>query len=92
MGPVTGKKYQALSTAGNDYQTEPWNCIKFGMSQPQYYMYQYVSATTTTMVAMASGDLDGDATTSQFSRAGEITAATQTLRLATQVEITNEFE
>jgi type IV pilus assembly protein PilA len=89
---VAGKKYQANSTSGNDYQTDPWNCIKFGMSQPQYYQYQYLSPSLTTMSAVANGNLDGDAVTSSFSRLGAVNATTQTLRLATQVSITNEFE
>ena len=92
IGDVAGKKYQADSTPGNDYQTEPWNCIKFGMSQPQYYQYQYVRPSLTTMSAIAVGNLDGDTTTSYFMRAGEVNSTTQTLRLATQVQITDEFE
>ena len=92
IGDVEGTKYQALSTAGNGYQTPEWNCIKFGMSQPQYYQYQYQRADTNNMLAVAYGDLDGDGVTSTFARGGQVTTASQTLRLATQVAITDEFE
>ena len=44
------------------------------------------------MRASARGDLDGDTTSSTFRRDGAVNAGTQTLRLATQVEILDEFE
>jgi len=89
---VAGKKYQADSTQGADYQTDPWNCIKFGMTQPQYYQYQYQQNAVDAMTALANGDLDGDNTTSTFLRQGKVNTSSQTLILATQVAITNEFE
>jgi type IV pilus assembly protein PilA len=46
MTEVQGKKYQADQTNGADYETgsasSGWKCLKFNMSSPQYYQYQYV--------------------------------------------------
>jgi len=96
-GVPTGTKYQPNSAAGNDYGTALWNCLKFSITQAQYYQYNYTSDATaatpgTSMRASARGDLDGDTTSSTFRRDGAVNAGTQTLRLATQVEILDEFE
>lgn len=40
----------------------------------------------------AIGDLDGDATYSGFTQAGQIDTGTQALRLATEISITDEYE
>jgi type IV pilus assembly protein PilA len=88
---VQGIKYQPNSAAGVDYDRPNWNCLKFNMTQPQYYQYNYTSAVSS-MRAIAAGDLDGDGTQSTFVRDGAVNATTQTLRLTTQIEITNEFE
>lgn len=69
--------------AGEKYQSTPaqwngtgWACLKFSMKDPQYYRYQYqatdTAASTGTFTAVAHGDLDGDATTSEFTLAGGI--------------------
>ncbi|MEJ7735514.1 MAG: prepilin-type N-terminal cleavage/methylation domain-containing protein [Polyangiaceae bacterium] len=90
---VKGIKYQPNSTAGKDYETPEWGCLKFSMSQPQYYQYNYTaSGPTGTMVAIATGDLDGDSTASRFSRTGTVNATTRTLIMDTQLSITEEFE
>jgi type IV pilus assembly protein PilA len=73
---VQGKKYQADSAAGADYNagssTLGWPCLKFTMSSPQYYVYGYTKAgnkapsnpaaasATESFEASAQGDLDGD--------------------------------
>ena len=90
-GVPSGTKYQPNSASGNDYETPTWQCLKFSMTQPQYYQYNYVSAVST-MSAIARGDLDADGTASTFQRDGAVNATTKTLRLATQVNITDEFE
>jgi type IV pilus assembly protein PilA len=65
--------------AAAKYQSSPdewdggWDCLKFSMSEPQYYQYVYTSdgpTTNTTFACTAHGDLDGDTTTSTFSIAG----------------------
>jgi len=50
-----------------------WNQLSFGISDPHYYSYQYVSTGTGTasqFTARALGDLDGDGDQSTFERAG----------------------
>jgi type IV pilus assembly protein PilA len=90
---VKGIKYQPNSGPGKDYETPEWGCLKFSMSQPQYYQYNYnVTNVTGTMTATAAGDLDGDGTGSSFSRSGTVNTATRTLIMETQLRITEEFE
>jgi type IV pilus assembly protein PilA len=71
-------KYQSKPT---DWMTGTssagWTCLKFSMTDPQYFQYNY---TTTgdiangegTFTAVAAGDLDGDAITSNFWMTGEV--------------------
>src|SRR5450432_2683121 len=66
MAEVQGKKYQASTTAGQDfnagdYQTG-WTCLKFAMQEPQYYQYAYTSVAGASYSAVAQGDLNGDGT------------------------------
>jgi type IV pilus assembly protein PilA len=93
IAAVKGIKYQPNSAAGKDYETPEWNCLKFSMSQPQYYMYNYtVTNVTGAMAAIAVGDIDGDGTNSSFIRNGSVNTTTRTLKLDTQLTITDEFE
>jgi type IV pilus assembly protein PilA len=90
---VKGIKYQPNTGAGKDYETPGWACLKFSMSQPQYYLYNYTATNATgTMVASAEGDLDGDSTSSRFSRTGTVNTTTRSLIMDTQLTITEEFE
>ena len=63
--------------AAAKYQSDPtewggnWACLKFSMAEPQYYQYEY-TATTDAFSCIARGDLDGDATTSQFTLLGAV--------------------
>jgi type IV pilus assembly protein PilA len=84
-----GKKYQSKSTAGTDYESgdtlNGWKCLRFSISGPQLYAYQYtrgaafnLSTTLTAPAGMAwaaeaRGDLDGDGLTfSDFAGVGGI--------------------
>lgn len=75
---VAGQKWQSSPS----HWTGPgWNCLKFSMKDPQYYMYQYDSSATTGaagtfFTAYAFGDLNGDTVTSMFSLGGSIQSAT----------------
>jgi type IV pilus assembly protein PilA len=81
-GSIQGKKYQSNPTVGNDwYKDEAANvgfsCLKFSMTSPQFYVYNYVSnATSTTpgtaFTATANGDLNGDGILSTFTLLGSI--------------------
>jgi type IV pilus assembly protein PilA len=68
---IAGRKYQS---AVSEWNTNGWGCLKFSMQEPQYYMYDYDSASATSFNAVASGDLDGDSTTSSFTLAGAVAA------------------
>lgn len=102
--PPQGIKYQPSTVAGADYDTgDPlngWRCLKFTMTQPHYYQYQYtkganwagsVAVPATGFEVGAKGDLDADgAVYGQFSRAGDVRNGE--VVVATQVEVQNEYE
>lgn len=71
-----GAKYQSTAAQWNQ---AGWACLRFSMTDPQQYSYDYqVSATTgdgATFNAIANGDLDGDSTLSTFQMDGQIVAA-----------------
>jgi type IV pilus assembly protein PilA len=72
-----------------------WPCLKYEMTQPQYYSYKYGSDSTatttgTTFSAIANGDLNGDGVPSTFAMNGSITAGR--LRLAPSLEETSPEE
>ena len=67
---IQGRKYQS---AISEWNAVGWQCLKFSMSEPQYFMYNYVSSGTAgvageTFNAIAQGDLncDGNLSTFQF--------------------------
>jgi type IV pilus assembly protein PilA len=88
IGPVTGQKYQSNQAPSSDWtidQAVPagFACLKFTMSAPQYYMYNYSSDGSqapasvtmgTKFTATANGDLDGNTVQSTFQLYGAITA------------------
>ncbi len=101
----SGMKYQPNS--GADYETGDattgWRCLKFSMTQPHYYQYQYVQGGPYKgpkrggpdpgpdgFEASAEGDLDGDGKTSLFTRTGKIVNGR--LRIDTQIFVSDEFE
>jgi type IV pilus assembly protein PilA len=106
--PPPGNKYQPNTAEGNDFElgdaVTGWKCLKFSMSQPIYYQYNYNAgagyvATNNPAVpnangfeAAAIGDLDGDTANSIFARTGQINTATAQLVVSTQVYIENEYE
>ncbi|WP_437719150.1 prepilin-type N-terminal cleavage/methylation domain-containing protein [Sorangium sp. So ce448] len=106
-----GRKYQPnpagdfATGADSGTPTAGWQCLKFSMSQPIYYQYDYhrgendpdvvgtpppPAVGATGFDASAVGDIDGDTVLSAFSRGGTINGGE--LALATQVYISNEFE
>jgi type IV pilus assembly protein PilA len=73
---VSGQKYQSLPsdwTAATNVTTG-FLCLRFSMSDPQYYMYDYKGTTgaTGTFAASGYGDLDGNGTTSTFTMKGTV--------------------
>jgi len=75
---IKGKKYQSAAT---DWTVDEgtfgkgFACLRFSMSDPQYYMYDYkgTSGATGKFTAAGYGDLNGDSATSSFTLAGEVT-------------------
>lgn len=88
MTAVTGLKYQSdeAEWATGD-ATTGWTCLKFAIKGPQYYQYGYTATQATPIVsgnsfqANATGDLDGDGTTSVFTREGAIAGTAPNLTL-----------
>lgn len=78
-----------IQLATEDWQEPPtetgvgWACLKFSMTGPQYYQYQYLStggsSDGSNYTAQANGDLDGDNVASNFSLQGLITSGTLTV-------------
>ena len=99
-----GNKYQpAEADWGGATEQTGWRCLKFSMTQPIYYQYNYllgggsgvpgapgVGAAPDGFEAVARGDLDNDGNLSGFVRGGTIFAGT--LSVATQVHIDQEYE
>jgi len=91
--PPAGAKYQSTkldwSPVADVTSNLGWPCLKFEMTQPQYYSYKYASdstATTTGSIfsATANGDLNGDGVASTFQIKGEILSGR--LRVAPTIE------
>lgn len=76
---VASAKYQSAATEWGGSASVGWACLRFSMTDPQYYMYSYAasgsSAAGDGFTATANGDLDGDATASTFQLLGTISAA-----------------
>jgi type IV pilus assembly protein PilA len=75
---IAGKKYQSAAT---DWTVDEgtfgkgFACLRFAMSDPQYYMYDYkgVSGAAGTFTSSGYGDLSGDGVTSSFGLSGAVT-------------------
>ena len=70
---ISGKKYQSSAA---DWQADAaanagFACLRFEMSAPQYFQYEY-TATASTFVVRAHGDLNGDGKFSTFELKGQI--------------------
>jgi type IV pilus assembly protein PilA len=75
---IAGKKYQSAASDWTVDEATPgkgFACLRFAMSDPQYYMYSYTgtSGDKGTFSAIGQGDLNGDTTLSKFTLAGEVT-------------------
>jgi type IV pilus assembly protein PilA len=75
---IVGAKYQSAASEwdAGDKDTG-WQCLKFSMSDAQYYMYGYTAVPQaagegSTFAATAEGDLDGDTVTSTFTINGKV--------------------
>jgi type IV pilus assembly protein PilA len=72
---IQGKKYQSDPEEWDD--GAGWNCLRYTMQDPQYFMYNYTATGTgaenSTFDATGEGDLDGDGTTlSEYKLSGKV--------------------
>jgi type IV pilus assembly protein PilA len=81
MARVTGQKYQSIPDEWLvDMLMVPprgFSCLKFSITDPQYFMYNYegTAGTAGVFTAAAYGDLNGDTITSTFQLAGKLDSA-----------------
>ncbi|MFO0757204.1 MAG: hypothetical protein U0359_11985 [Byssovorax sp.] len=82
-----------------------WRCLKFMISTPQYYQYSYSvggpykgparggpDPGPNGFEVAAEGDLDGDGKTSLFTRTGVIDRSTSSVRISTELFVSDEME
>lgn len=74
---IRGRKYQSSPAEWmQGTAAQGWRCLRFSVSHPQYYLYDYTSpgggARDTIFEASASGDLDGDGVLSRFALRGQL--------------------
>jgi type IV pilus assembly protein PilA len=75
---IAGQKYQSSASEWNvDVATggKGFACLRFTMSDPQYFIYNYTgtAGATGTFAAIGMGDLNGDGNTSTFTLNGAVT-------------------
>lgn len=84
---VAAKKYQSSAT---EWQNDPgFACLKFEMSVPQYYQYDYKNSGSG-FSSIAKGDLDGDHVASTLVVRGALQGGS--LVVSPQIEETNPDE
>jgi type IV pilus assembly protein PilA len=89
-----GQKYQSQASDWSGTPIAGWQCLKFVMDEPQYYMYGYTvsstDATTGGFLVTANGDLNGDGITSQFTVSGS--ASSGVIAISPNIQETNPEE
>ena len=93
-----GAKVVVVTAAGSgaDYDQAAWKCLKFVMTDPQFYSYAYNSDAPTGVgvnahyTATANGDLDGNGTQSTFQLNGIGDATGEAKKVS--LIVTNEDE
>lgn len=86
-GDVSGRKYQSSSAEWTS--DTGWKCLRFEMSSPQYYQYNYTSEASS-FKAIGRGDLNGDRVFSRFELEGRVESGV--LRLSPALSETNPEE
>jgi type IV pilus assembly protein PilA len=92
---VTGQKYQSTKADWNQGDlASGWQCLKFSLEEPQYYMYGYGSLNTSaysgSFFATAGGDLNGDGVQSLFTVNGS--AYSGAIAISPNIQETNPEE
>ena len=94
--PATVPVAQKYQSSKADWETgdatSGWKCLKYEMTAPQYYMYNYTATAgaTGTFTVEANGDLNGDSTVSTFRAYGTVQEGR--LNASPQIEETNPEE
>jgi len=83
IAKVSNQKYQSSPA---EWSGVGWSCLKFSMTDPQYFMYDYTviqggGGPGAEFEARAHGDLDGDLIQSTFSIGGKVQIASGELVL-----------
>src|SRR4051812_48546057 len=75
---IKGQKYQSTAAEWGGTATSGFVCLRFSMSDPQYYMYDYKGSAGSagTFLVSGVGDLNGDGAVSTFSMTGAVTSGT----------------
>lgn len=94
-GVPKGAKQSVVSGAGTEYNQPTFTCLKFVMTDPQFYQYNYNSNAPTAgpaalYTATAQGDLDGNGVNSTFTLNGAGDATGEAKRVS--LVIVNEDE
>ncbi len=88
-GVPASSKYQ--SAKGDWADNAGWQCLKFSLEQPQYFQYEFLSGGgTTSYIASAYGDLNGDTILSTFAVSGNVQAGA--LNTSPTIQETNPEE
>lgn len=105
----SGRSYQPSMMAGEDFEsgsrTEGWKCLKFNITSPIRYQYEYrvggpykgparggPDPGPNGFEISAEGDLDGDGQTSLFTITGRVNEATRSLTVDSRIFVSDEFE
>ena len=84
-----GTKYQSRDSDWDGNQTTGWKCLKFTMTGPQYYQYQYLlNGAKDGFLAAAVGNVDGSDNTADYTHyiiEGKIESDGKTVRLSPAV-------
>jgi type IV pilus assembly protein PilA len=93
---VKGMKYQSalLEWSGTGDPTVGFQCLHFGLTDPQYYLYDYKGTTGAngTFDAIAHGDLNGDGVSSTFVLRGTVEPTSRTVLVSPNFEETTPEE
>jgi hypothetical protein len=104
-----GKKYAPSNDPGRDWDSgdteHGWRCLKFMMTQPQYYQYTYTvggpykgpkrggpDPGPNGFEIAAEGDLDGNGVTSLFTRTGVVDPQTGMVKVSPEIWVDKENE
>jgi type IV pilus assembly protein PilA len=108
-GPAPKSKYAPNNIPGKDFssgdETTGWKCLRYEMTDPIAYQYQYLSGTgyvgpgvggpdpgAAGYEAVARGDLDGDTVLSTFTITAQIDPTTRSLGRSTSIFTFEERE